>query len=109
MMRSEDAETVNTTLESLFRSLDTARFSPYIVFRYYVQLQRFKEAVEFLWRSGSVHMKIDALHLGLAMSSATATASVSVSAAPTDSYATAETPAIASISSRLAPEISMMN
>lgn len=69
MMRSEDAETVDTTLESLFRSLDTTRFSPYIVFRYYVQLQRFKEAVEFLWRSGSVHMKIDALHLGLAMSS----------------------------------------
>lgn len=51
----------------MYKSMDPTKFSPYIVFRYYVQLQKFEEALEFLWGSGDVHMKIDALHFGIAM------------------------------------------
>ena len=73
MMKNERREVVESTLDGIYKSIDPSKFSHYIVFRYFVQLQKFAEAINFLWHSGDLHMKIDALHFGLAMTAAATT------------------------------------
>lgn len=67
MIKNSSIDSINSILDTMYKSLDPTRFSPYIVFRYFVQLQKFREAIDLLWNSGDPHMKIDVLHFALAM------------------------------------------